>query len=187
MFPFLFKVSSLERLGVMRNLIIDRGHSFNYSASAAYGDPQPTFPDLCAGTTVIRSTETYTPFASPGAEIEKSVITVTRDLVALAATVEYQIEGTSTCAPNCEDPWQQGDPWPSTPPEPPREHDLQGLAGLYIGLICGSVAFFLLLVCSCLCCYRVERRRKLQRQAELNAQAEAIRLEHVEERHDGAK
>ncbi|KAH8176896.1 hypothetical protein LIA77_01978 [Sarocladium implicatum] len=117
------------------------GHGFNYSASSAgYGDAQPTFQDLCAGSTTFRSTETSNPFLSPGADMQTSVVTVTRALVALAATVMYEVEGgTTTCAPNCDDPWRQGDPWPTTPPKPPEERSLQGLGELAIGLICGAI------------------------------------------------
>jgi len=69
-------------------------------------------------------------------------------LVASVAVVKYQVSVGTTCAPDCDNPWRSGDPWPLPSPSSQTEPNIRGdqdrttLAFTYIfGIAFGCAVF----------------------------------------------
>ncbi|KAM0421056.1 hypothetical protein ACHAPT_011127 [Fusarium lateritium] len=90
-------------------------------------------------------------------------------LVASAISIDYVINGSSTCVPDCDRPYTGGE-WPMPPPPstdgpappPVNDSNLQGYAEFVFGIIGAVLGVFVLCVggCTWIC---VRRRRKRRR------------------------
>lgn len=77
-------------------------------------------------------------------------------LVATAFYVPFEIVSGTTCAPNCENSWKPGDPWPVGQPDSSQGGPIGGLSGAeYVVIITVPTIVGAILVCCCVgafCC-----------------------------------
>lgn len=91
------------------------------------------------------------------------------------------MDKTSTCVPNCDDPWQHGDPWP-TSPAPVNDSGLVGLGkALVIVGVVGGVLGACCVGCCIYCCVASSRksRSKSRRKMPLYEPPTGVALTHL--------